>query len=152
MVHLPISYLFPGLEAAILETQKVLRNAVTRNQNGNEMSSLSSTDGEYRGLNVDTAREKIENLVSKGSSWEFKLIMLSLTLSINLITTSSITPQGFLSHSSSLYLSKVAHYAKLSFPLYLFYSDYTRTISVTLYLLRILVSDFPTYWNFELFP
>lgn len=59
--------LLSGLEAAILETQKVLRNAVLRNQNGNEMSSLSSTDGEYRGLNVDSAREKLENLVSKGT-------------------------------------------------------------------------------------
>ncbi|KOB73687.1 Uncharacterized protein OBRU01_10464 [Operophtera brumata] len=31
------------------------------------MSSLSSTDGEYRGLNVDSAREKLETLVSKGT-------------------------------------------------------------------------------------
>lgn len=55
-----------GLEAAILETQKVLRSAVNRSQNGDQaLSSLSSTDGEYR-LNVDNTRNKLENLVSKG--------------------------------------------------------------------------------------
>ncbi|CAH2056230.1 unnamed protein product, partial [Iphiclides podalirius] len=55
-----------GLEAAILETQKVLRSAVMRSQNGGEaLSSLSSTDGDYRGLNVDSTRQKLENLVSK---------------------------------------------------------------------------------------
>ncbi|XP_026739904.1 mitogen-activated protein kinase-binding protein 1 [Trichoplusia ni] len=54
-----------GLEAAILETQKVLRSAVNRSQNGDQaLSSLSSTDGEYR-LNVDNTRNKLENLVSK---------------------------------------------------------------------------------------
>ncbi|PZC76401.1 hypothetical protein B5X24_HaOG204700 [Helicoverpa armigera] len=53
-----------GLEAAILETQKVLRSAVTRTQNGDQaLSSLSSTDGEY--LNVDSTRHKLQHLVSK---------------------------------------------------------------------------------------
>ncbi|KAI8433225.1 hypothetical protein MSG28_015303 [Choristoneura fumiferana] len=52
-----------GLEAAILETQKVLRGAVS--QNGDAPSSLSSTEGEYRGLNVDSTRQKLEHLVSK---------------------------------------------------------------------------------------
>uniref|UniRef100_A0A2A4K135 WD repeat-containing protein 55 homolog n=1 Tax=Heliothis virescens TaxID=7102 RepID=A0A2A4K135_HELVI len=53
-----------GLEAAILETQKVLRSAVNRNQNGDQaLSSLSSTDGEY--LNVDSTRHKLQHLVSK---------------------------------------------------------------------------------------
>lgn len=58
-----------GLEAAILETQKVLRGAVSRStQNGAEaLSSLSSTDGEYR-LNVDNTRQKLEHLVSKEAS------------------------------------------------------------------------------------
>ncbi|CAG4949343.1 unnamed protein product [Parnassius apollo] len=55
-----------GLETAILETQKVLRSAVMRSQNGGEaLSSLSSTEGDYRGLNVDSTRQKLENLVSK---------------------------------------------------------------------------------------
>ncbi|XP_075988863.1 WD repeat domain 62 isoform X2 [Anticarsia gemmatalis] len=54
-----------GLEAAILETQKVLRGAVSRAHNGTEApSSLSSTDGDYR-LNVDNTRQKLEHLVSK---------------------------------------------------------------------------------------
>ncbi|XP_047038930.1 mitogen-activated protein kinase-binding protein 1 isoform X5 [Helicoverpa zea] len=53
-----------GLEAAILETQKVLRSAVNRTQNGDQaLSSLSSTDGEY--LNVDSTRHKLQHLVSK---------------------------------------------------------------------------------------
>ncbi|XP_052749075.1 mitogen-activated protein kinase-binding protein 1 isoform X8 [Galleria mellonella] len=58
-----------GLEAAIVETQKVLRSAVMRNaQNGGEaLSSLSSNDGDYKGLNVDSTRQKLEHLVSKGS-------------------------------------------------------------------------------------
>ncbi|XP_063545440.1 uncharacterized protein LOC134753493 isoform X1 [Cydia strobilella] len=55
-----------GIEAAILETQKVLRGAVT--QNGDAPSSLSSTEGEYRGMNVDSARQKLEHLVSKESN------------------------------------------------------------------------------------
>ncbi|XP_063372341.1 mitogen-activated protein kinase-binding protein 1 [Cydia amplana] len=55
-----------GLEAAILETQKVLRGAVA--QNGDAPSSLSSTEGEYRGMNVDSARQKLEHLVSKESN------------------------------------------------------------------------------------
>ncbi|XP_052749074.1 mitogen-activated protein kinase-binding protein 1 isoform X7 [Galleria mellonella] len=56
-----------GLEAAIVETQKVLRSAVMRNaQNGGEaLSSLSSNDGDYKGLNVDSTRQKLEHLVSK---------------------------------------------------------------------------------------
>ncbi|XP_013143340.1 PREDICTED: mitogen-activated protein kinase-binding protein 1-like isoform X5 [Papilio polytes] len=54
-----------GLEAAILETQKVLRGAVQRAQNGEAPSSLSSTDGDCRALNVDSTRQKLENLVSK---------------------------------------------------------------------------------------
>ncbi|XP_037300474.1 mitogen-activated protein kinase-binding protein 1 isoform X3 [Manduca sexta] len=58
-----------GLEAAILETQKVLRSAVNRPQNGGDaLSSLSSTDGDYRGLNVDSTRQKLEHLVSKEST------------------------------------------------------------------------------------
>ncbi|CAB3257466.1 unnamed protein product [Arctia plantaginis] len=57
-----------GLEAAILETQKVLRGAVARPQNGGDaLSSLSSTDGDYR-LNVDTTRQKLDHLVSKEAS------------------------------------------------------------------------------------
>ncbi|KAJ8707643.1 hypothetical protein PYW07_011320 [Mythimna separata] len=52
-----------GLEAAILETQKVLRSAVTRTQNGEQaLSSLSSTDGEYR---LHNTSHKLEHLVSK---------------------------------------------------------------------------------------
>ncbi|KAL4711270.1 hypothetical protein ACJJTC_019111 [Scirpophaga incertulas] len=48
-----------GLEAAILETQKVLRSAVTRNQNGdaNAHAGLSSSESD--------ARHRLENLVSK---------------------------------------------------------------------------------------
>ncbi|XP_013176440.1 PREDICTED: mitogen-activated protein kinase-binding protein 1-like isoform X2 [Papilio xuthus] len=57
-----------GLEAAILETQKVLRGAVLRAQNGEAPSSLSSTDGDCRALNVDSTRQKLENLVSKEAS------------------------------------------------------------------------------------
>ncbi|KPJ17337.1 Mitogen-activated protein kinase-binding protein 1 [Papilio machaon] len=56
------------LEAAILETQKVLRGAVLRAQNGEAPSSLSSTDGDCRALNVDSTRQKLENLVSKEAS------------------------------------------------------------------------------------
>ncbi|XP_028173339.1 mitogen-activated protein kinase-binding protein 1 [Ostrinia furnacalis] len=54
-----------GLEAAILETQKVLKSAVSRQtQNGDALSSLSSTEGDCR-PNVDSTRKKLENLVSK---------------------------------------------------------------------------------------
>ncbi|KAL0858742.1 hypothetical protein ABMA27_011216 [Loxostege sticticalis] len=54
-----------GLEAAILETQKVLKSAVSQsNQNGDALSSLSSADGDCR-HNVDSTRQKLENLVSK---------------------------------------------------------------------------------------
>lgn len=56
-----------GLEAAILETQKVLRGAVERqasNANGSEALSSLSSEGEAR--IADAARTKLEELVSKG--------------------------------------------------------------------------------------
>jgi hypothetical protein len=54
-----IIFFTTGLEAAILETQKVLRSAVSRTQNGDALNSLSSADG-------DDARHRLEHLVSKG--------------------------------------------------------------------------------------
>ncbi|CAH0699577.1 unnamed protein product [Spodoptera exigua] len=52
-----------GLEAAILETQKVLRSAVSRAQNGDQaLSSLSSTDGDYR------LQPTIDHLVGKDAA------------------------------------------------------------------------------------
>lgn len=54
---------FPGLEAAIMETQKVLRSAVEQS-NGDAPSSLSS-EGDM--LN---ARQRLEHLVSKGEYGE----------------------------------------------------------------------------------
>ncbi|XP_035456107.2 uncharacterized protein LOC118280268 isoform X7 [Spodoptera frugiperda] len=52
-----------GLEAAILETQKVLRSAVSRAQNGDQaLSSLSSTDGDYR------LQPPLDHLVAKDAA------------------------------------------------------------------------------------
>ncbi|XP_053622204.1 uncharacterized protein Wdr62 isoform X2 [Plodia interpunctella] len=53
-----------GLEAAIVETQKVLRSAVARN--GNEALSSLSSEGDFR--DVDTARQKLEHLSKEANN------------------------------------------------------------------------------------
>ncbi|KAG7295488.1 hypothetical protein JYU34_021685 [Plutella xylostella] len=63
--------LVSGLETAILETQKVLRSAVQRQNsnkvNGSDANSVTTADGD-RMNTVDTARLKLEELLSKESA------------------------------------------------------------------------------------
>lgn len=61
-----------GLEAAILETQKVLRSAVSGGEPGGAGGlgdagphSLTPAEGDAGVLDVDSTREKLENLVAK---------------------------------------------------------------------------------------
>ncbi|CAG9131792.1 unnamed protein product [Plutella xylostella] len=63
--------LVSGLETAILETQKVLRSAVQRQNynkvNGSDANNVTTADGD-RLNTVDTARLKLEELLSKESA------------------------------------------------------------------------------------